>query len=112
MYLVALEKRPAIITIVNEIAIPVSGYLAIMLVNTAVIITVIGPVGSEIRLDEPPNKAAKNPTIIAPQSPASAPAPDATPKASANGKEMIAVVTPPNRSPLRLMSLKRLPSKT
>jgi hypothetical protein len=91
---------------------PVSGYFAIIVVNTAVMITVIGPVGSEIRLDDPPNKAAKKPTIIAPQSPASAPAPDATPKARAKGKEMIAVVTPPNRSPFRLVSLKRSPNKT
>ncbi|MBE0346771.1 hypothetical protein PPEP_a2890 [Pseudoalteromonas peptidolytica F12-50-A1] len=33
--------------------------------------------------------------------PASAPAPEATPKASARGKDIIAVVTPPNRSPLK-----------
>ena len=35
-------------TTVKVIAIPDSGYFAIMLVNTAVMITVIGPVGSEI----------------------------------------------------------------
>ena len=82
-----------------------------MLVSTAVIITVIGPVGSEIREVEPPNKAAKRPTKIAPQSPASAPAPEATPKASAKGKDIIAVVTPPNISPLKLISLKRPANK-
>ncbi len=62
------------------IAIPRSGYLAIIAVNTAVMMTVIGPVGSEIRLEEPPNREANSPTMIAPHSPASAPAPDATPK--------------------------------
>ena len=73
--------------------------------------TVIGPVGSDIKEVEPPNKAAKKPTIMAPQRPASAPAPEATPKARAKGKEIIAVVTPPKISPLRLISLKRLPNK-
>jgi hypothetical protein len=50
--------------------------------------------------------------MMAPQRPASAPAPDATPNANAKGNEMMAVVTPPNMSPLRLISAKRLPNKT
>ena len=89
---------------------PVSGYFAIILVNTAVMITVIGPVGSDINVLEPPNNEANKPTIIAPQRPASAPAPDATPNANAKGREIIAVVTPPNTSPLKLISSKRLPN--
>ena len=93
-------------------AMPVSGYLATILVITAVMITVIGPVGSEIKLLEPPNNAAYRPTMIAPHKPASAPAPEATPNANAKGSEMMAVVTPPNISPLRLISVKRLPNKT
>lgn len=73
-----------------------------MAVKIAVMITVIGPVGSEIRVEEPPNKAAKKPTKMAPHRPASAPAPEATPNANANGSEMMAVVTPPNRSQRKL----------
>lgn len=91
-------NAPAIITTVNVIAIPVSGYFATMLVKTAVMITVMGPVGSEINVEEPPNNEAKSPTIIAPQRPASAPAPDATPNTSARGSDIMAVVTPPKRS--------------
>jgi hypothetical protein len=64
----------------------------------------MGPVGSEIRDVEPPNKAANKPTKIAPQSPASAPAPEATPKASAQGNEIMAVVTPPKISPFKFKS--------
>ena len=103
-------NKPAIITTVNAMATPPSGLLAIMLVRTAVMITVIGPVGSEIRLVEPPKIAANKPTKMAPQSPASAPAPDATPKANAKGNETIAVVAPPNKSPIRVQSLKRVKS--
>ena len=69
---------------------------------TAVMTTVIGPVGSDISAGDPPNKAANRPTRIAPYKPASAPAPDATPNASAMGSAMIAAVTPPKRSPLTL----------
>jgi hypothetical protein len=64
--------------------------------------TVIGPVGSEIRAGDPPNKDANNPTRIAPYKPASAPAPEATPNASAIGNAITAAVTPPNRSPRTL----------
>jgi len=72
-----------------------------MLVSTVVIIRVIGPVGSDINVRVPPNRAAQKPTSTAPYSPASAPRPEATPKASAIGSDTIAVVRPPNRSPLR-----------
>ena len=74
---------------------------------TAVIITVIGPVGSEIRLGVPPNKAAKNPTKMAPHNPAEAPAPEAIPSAKAKGKATTAAVRPPKTSPLTLVKLIR-----
>jgi hypothetical protein len=93
---------------VKAIAMPFSGSAAVRLAITAVITTVIGPVGSEIRLGVPPKRAAKRPTSTAPQSPAAAPAPEATPKASAIGSETTAAVTPPKRSPLRLFVLMRL----
>jgi hypothetical protein len=48
--------------------------------------TVIGPVGSEIRVGVPPNSDATRPMITAPQRPAAAPAPEAMPKANAMGK--------------------------
>jgi hypothetical protein len=67
-----------------------------------VTITVIGPVGSEIRLGVPPNKAAKNPTNIAPHNPAEAPAPEAIPNANAIGKATTAAVNPPRISPCTL----------
>ncbi|GAB4340205.1 MAG: hypothetical protein Fur0042_00720 [Cyanophyceae cyanobacterium] len=66
---------------------------------TAVTMTVMGPVGSEMRLGVPPNKAAKKPTRMAPQSPAEAPAPEAMPKARAMGKATTAAVRPPSTSP-------------
>ena len=75
---------------------------------TAVITTVIGPVGSEINVGVPPNRAAKRPTNTAPQRPAVAPAPLATPKARAIGKAITAAVTPPKRSPRRFLVLIRL----
>ena len=75
---------------------------------TAVITTVIGPVGSEISVGVPPNRAAKRPTSTAPQRPAVAPAPLATPKARAIGRAITAAVRPPNRSPRRLLALIRL----
>ncbi len=62
--------------------------------------TVMGPVGSEISVGVPPNRAAKKPTKTAPHKPALAPAPEATPKARAIGKAIMAAVTPPNISPL------------
>ena len=47
----------------------------------------------------PPEHRAKNPTAMAPYSPATAPRPDATPNASATGSPTTAAVTPPNKSP-------------
>ena len=70
--------------------------------------TVIGPVGSEISVDVPPNNDANKPIIIAPYRPASAPAPEATPKVKASGNETIAAVKPPNASPLRLSKVNLL----
>jgi hypothetical protein len=70
-------------------------------VKTVAATIVIGPVGPEIWLGVPPNKAAKKPTQIAPYNPATGPAPDATPNASASGSATIAAVRPPNRSPRR-----------
>ena len=63
------------------------------------IATAIGPVGPEICDRVPPNTAAKNPTAMAPYSPATAPRPEATPNASATGSPTTAAVTPPNKSP-------------
>jgi len=65
---------------------------------TAVIITVMGPVGSEISRLQLPKIAANKPTKTAPIKPDFAPAPEATPNAKAKGREIIAVVTPPARS--------------
>ena len=53
-------------TTVNAIAKPLSGFFAIKLATMVVITTVIGPVGSEINVGVPPNKAAKKPTQTAP----------------------------------------------
>ena len=92
-------------TTVKAMAKPLSGLLAIRVVTTAAIITVIGPVGSEIRVGVPPNRAANKPIIIAPYRPASGPTPEATPKVSAKGRETIAAVTPPKISPRRLLLL-------
>ncbi|CDM96528.1 protein of unknown function [Limnospira indica PCC 8005] len=89
-------------TTVKAMAKPFSGFLAINSAMTAVIMTVMGPVGSEIRLGVPPNKEAKNPINIAPHKPAEAPAPEAIPKARDIGKATTAAVKPPNMSPLRL----------
>lgn len=47
----------------------------------------------EISVGVPPNRPAKKPTQTAPYSPAIKPAPDATPKARARGKDTIAAVT-------------------
>ena len=76
--------------------------------TTDVMITVIGPVGSEINRVVPPNSAANRPTITAPYSPACGPSPEATPKVSANGNETTAVVTPPARSTVQCFSESRL----
>ena len=56
----------AIMTTVNAMAMPCSGLAAIRLAMTAVMITVIGPVGSEIRVGVLPNRAANRPTSTAP----------------------------------------------
>ena len=69
--------------------------------------TVIGPVGSEIRVGVPPNRDATRPIITAPQRPAAAPAPEAMPKANAMGKAITAAVSPPNTSPFRFVALMR-----
>ena len=53
-------------TTVNAIAIPFSGFTAMRLAITAVMTTVIGPVGSEIRVGVPPNSEANRPTSTAP----------------------------------------------
>jgi hypothetical protein len=76
-----------------------------MAVTTAAIITVMGPVGSDIRVGVPPNSAAKNPIIMAPYKPASGPAPEAKPNARAKGKDTIAAVKPPKISPFKLFLL-------
>ena len=95
-------------TTVNAIAIPLSGFAAIKEVTTAVITTVIGPVGSEISVAVPPNNEANRPIIMAPYKPASAPAPEATPNVSAKGRETIAAVNPPSMSPFKLSKESRL----
>lgn len=57
---------PASITTVNAMAMPWSGLAARRLAMTAVMMTVMGSVGSEMRVGEPPNSAAKSPTSTAP----------------------------------------------
>ena len=64
-------------------------------VISAAVTTVIGPVGPETCAGVPPNSAAKKPTKIAPYMPATGPAPEATPKASARGSATTAAVMPP-----------------
>ena len=63
---------------------------------------VIGPVGPDTCEGVPPKIAAKKPVIIAPYSPASAPAPEASPIARAKGNATMAAVIPPVISPLIL----------
>ena len=94
----------------NAIARAVSGFgaVAVRLMITEVNTTVIGPVGSEIRVGVPPKSDATRPMITAPHRPAAAPAPDAMPKARAIGKAITAAVTPPKASPRRLLALMRL----
>ncbi len=98
-------KTPAMTTTVKAMAIPFSGFDAINSAITAVNTTVMGPVGSDINVGEPPKSEANKPTNIAPYKPASAPAPDATPKANAIGNAMTAAVTPPKISPRTLPRL-------
>ena len=64
-------------------------------VISAALTTVIGPVGPETCAGVPPKSAAKKPTKMAPYMPATGPAPEATPKASASGSATTAAVTPP-----------------
>ena len=90
-------------TTVKAMASPFSGLSAVNLVITAVITTVMGPVGSEMRVGVPPNKAAKKPIKTAPHKPAAGPAPEATPKAKAIGRAITAAVTPPKTSPLTFL---------
>ena len=101
-------NKPASMTTVNAIAMPFSGLAAIKEVTTAVMTTVIGPVGSEIRVEVPPNNEANKPIIMAPYKPASAPTPEATPKVSAKGRDTIAAVKPPSMSPFKLSKESRL----
>ena len=79
--------------------------LSAWLEMTTAIATAIGPVGPEITFLVPPNTAAKNPTATAPYSPAIAPRPEATPKASASGSATTADVSPPKTSPRRVCRL-------
>jgi hypothetical protein len=90
-------------TTVNAIARPFSGSAAVREAITEVITTVIGPVGSDIKVAVPPNSAAKKPIKIAPHNPADAPAPEATPKVKAIGKAITAAVTPPKISPFTFL---------
>ena len=92
--------RPVRITIVKT-----SVRLSACVVTMTAIATAIGPVGPEICDFVPPNTAAKKPTAIAPYSPATAPSPDATPKASATGSPTTAAVTPPKTSPRKTRRL-------
>ena len=65
--------------------------------------TVMAGVGPEIWNRLPPNTDAKKPTAIAPYRPASAPRPEATPKASETGSAITADVTPPKTSPRKVL---------
>ena len=88
---------PAMMTIVNALA-----RLSACVATITATAMAIGPVGPEIWERVPPNTAAKKPTAIAPYMPASAPSPEATPKASATGNPTTAAVTPPKRSPRKV----------
>ena len=100
-------NTPASTTTVKAIAraVPRSGIWLVKLRITAVNTTVIGPVGSEISVGVPPKREATRPMITAPHKPAAAPAPEATPKASAMGRATTAAVNPPKRSPRMLRVL-------
>ena len=82
------------------------------------VMTVIGPVGPLICDGVPPNREAKNPTIMAPTRPAKAPmapmlgmsctsiTPKAwIPKAKAKGRATMPAVMPPKMSPFKLLVL-------
>ena len=91
---------PAMTTIVNA-----SESVSAWVVTMTAMATAIGPVGPEICDRVPPKTAAKNPTAIAPYSPATAPRPDASPNASPTGRPTTAAVTPPNTSPRNACAL-------
>jgi hypothetical protein len=61
--------------------------------------TTIAPVGPETCTSDPPKTAATRPATIAVMSPASAPAPELTPKARASGSATMPTVIPATRSP-------------
>ncbi len=61
-----------------------------------------GPVGPEINGKLHPRTPAINDSIIAPQIPAPAPKPDATPNAKACGNAIILAIIAPNKSPFIL----------
>ena len=63
----------------------------------------LGPVGPDTIGIFPPNMPVNKDSIIAPQSPAEAPSPEATPKASACGKAIIEAVIAPKKSPFRFV---------
>ena len=72
---------------------------------TDAITIVIGPVGPDIiGILEPRSPATKH-RIIAPQMPAPAPNPVATPNARACGRATIAEFSPPNISPVKICNL-------
>ena len=64
--------------------------------------TTIAPVGPDTWMFEPPNTAATSPATIAVMSPASAPAPELTPNASASGSATMPTVRPAMRSPFHV----------
>ena len=100
---------PARITTVKAMAMAVSlsGAVAVRLRITEVKTTVIGPVGSEIKVGVPPNREATRPMITAPQRPGAGSPVAATPKAKAIGRATTAAVSPPKASPRRLFAWMR-----
>ena len=68
----------------------------------AAITIAVGPVGPETKGNLPLKMPEVRERIIAPQIPAGAPIPDATPNAKACGKAMIDAMIPPNKSPLKI----------
>ena len=62
------------------------------------------PVGPEIIGKLQPKIPAKNDNIIAPQIPADAPKPEATPNANACGNAIITAIIEPNKSPLKVVN--------
>ena len=69
-----------------------------------ILTAVIGAVGPDICVFVPPKRAAKKAINMAPYKPALGPNPELTPKANARGSATIRAVTPPNKSPLRLLN--------